>query len=504
MKPISFLSLSSLLLINWSALSQPNASQLTYANTITEASLKDHLSIIASDALEGRATGSRGQKMAAAFISHHFQQLGLTPPVKGSFYQPLALFKQVIGEVYVSAGSNRFDNYQDIVYLGEHDSNGEKQTEVAFVGLGSEVDFKNASVNGKAALIFHEATSNINMRELSKLKKRAHAFGATLVFFTTNLDEQKFRSFAQNAQSYFNSGIASLEEPISAPIDSGSFLITKDVASKILGSDVMALLRKAKSKSSALSKMKKGLVRYLTTVSTETTPTENVLGYLEGTDKKDELIVVTAHYDHIGKNEGAGNDVINNGADDDGSGTVAVMALANAFAQAKKNGEGPRRSMLFMTVTGEELGLFGSEYYVSNPVFPLTQTITNLNIDMIGRRDTDNEGKSDYVYVIGSDKLSTELHTLHEQVNKTYTNLRFDYVYNDEQHPERLYYRSDHWNFAKNNIPIIFYFDGIHRDYHEVSDEVEKIDFPLLRKRTQLVFHTAWELANREKSLNLK
>jgi Zn-dependent M28 family amino/carboxypeptidase len=153
--------------------------------------------------------------------------------------------------------------------------------------------------------------------------------------------------------------------------------------------------------------------------------------------------------------------------------------------------------MLFMTVTGEEMGLFGSQYYSEHPVFPLSNTVVDLNIDMIGRSDPEHKGKPDYVYVIGSDKLSQELHQISERVNKTYTQLDFDYMYNDVNHPTNLYKRSDHWNFAKNDIPIIFYFDGIHEDYHLPSDEVDKINFELLTKRTKLVFYTAWELANR-------
>jgi Zn-dependent M28 family amino/carboxypeptidase len=156
-----------------------------------------------------------------------------------------------------------------------------------------------------------------------------------------------------------------------------------------------------------------------------------------------------------------------------------------------------------MTVTGEEIGLLGSEYYSDHPIFPLDKTVVNLNIDMVGRRDGTHKNSSPYVYVIGSDKLSTELHNINEAANKTYTNLTFDYTYNDQNHPDRLYYRSDHWNFAKKNIPIIFYFDGIHEDYHKVTDEVDKIEFDLLSKRAQCVFYTAWEIANREQRISV-
>ncbi len=223
---------------------------------------------------------------------------------------------------------------------------------------------------------------------------------------------------------------------------------------------------------------------------------ENILAFIEGTEKPEEIIVISAHYDHVGTNNG----VIYNGADDDGSGTVAVMEIAEAFQQAKKSGKGPKRSILFLHVTGEEHGLLGSKYYSENPVFDLKNTVVNLNIDMIGRSDKENEGKN-YVYVIGSDMLSTELKKINVAANKATQNLELNYKYDDPNDPMRLYYRSDHYNFAKHGIPVAFFFDGIHEDYHQPTDDPEKIDYPLLQKRAQLVFATAWELANRKERI---
>lgn len=225
--------------------------------------------------------------------------------------------------------------------------------------------------------------------------------------------------------------------------------------------------------------------------------TENVLGFIEGSDKKEEVLVISAHYDHIGTQ---GN-IVFNGADDDGSGTVAVMEIAQAFAEAKKKGKAPRRSILFMAFTGEEYGLLGSEYYTEKPIIPLKKIICDLNIDMIGRIDNPHLSQSNYVYLIGSDKTSKTLHNLSTSTNDRTTQLQLDYTYNFESHPLQLFYRSDHYNFAKHNIPIIFYFDGEHPDYHKSTDDVERIDFELLQKRTTLIFYTAWEIANREGTL---
>jgi Zn-dependent M28 family amino/carboxypeptidase len=226
-------------------------------------------------------------------------------------------------------------------------------------------------------------------------------------------------------------------------------------------------------------------------------PSENVVAFIEGTEKPDEVIVISAHYDHVGMRNGE----IYNGADDDGSGTVGVMEIAEAFKLASQNGHGPKRSVLFLLVTGEEKGLLGSKFYVNFPIFPLENTIANLNIDMIGRIDEAHQDDPNFVYLIGSDRLSTELHQISEQMNEKFTQLSLDYTYNAEDDPNRFYYRSDHYNFAKNNIPIIFYFNGTHEDYHRPSDTPDKIEYELLAKRSQLIFYTAWELANREKRI---
>ena len=233
--------------------------------------------------------------------------------------------------------------------------------------------------------------------------------------------------------------------------------------------------------------------------SNQTIRGENVLGYIEGTDLKDELIIITAHYDHLGKHDS----LIFNGADDDASGVAGAMEIAEAFMIAKKEGYGPRRSILIMPVSGEEKGLLGSEYYTDNPIYPLENSIANLNIDMIGRLD-DWHDNGNYVYLIGSDRLSLELHNLNEEINAKYIGLDLDYRFNDEEDPNRYYYRSDHYNFAKNNIPVIFYFNGIHEDYHRPSDTIEKLDFNKIETITKLIFLTAWELANRDERIKLR
>ena len=462
-----------------------------YGQQIVPSVLKDNLSIIASDALEGRKTGTRGQKMAAAFIRAHFEELGLQGPVNGGYYQPVPLYSVVAGMSTMKTPSAPLQNFVDFAYLGLHKLSG--APEVVFVGNGEGSSLDKIDVEGKAALVVSE--KNFNDLPIPILLAK----GAKVVLVCNSKDEAAFDAFAGRAKASLSGGRMTLDKPEDAGGLESVVFLSPAAVGKAMGTAFAELKTYATDpkKAKKIKKVKEGHISYTLQNQVKPVHSENVLGYLEGTDKKDELIVVTAHYDHIGKKTEGTGDLINNGADDDGSGTVAVLELASLFAKAKSDGNGPRRSMLFMTVTGEEMGLLGSEYYSENPVFPLSSTVVDLNIDMIGRWDPEHKGKPDYVYVIGSDKLSQELHQLSERVNRTYTQLDFDYTYNDVNHPSNLYKRSDHWNFAKNGIPIIFYFDGIHEDYHRPSDEVDKIDFDLLVKRTKVVFYTAWELANR-------
>ncbi len=226
----------------------------------------------------------------------------------------------------------------------------------------------------------------------------------------------------------------------------------------------------------------------------------NVIGFIEGTDKKDEYVFLTAHYDHLGKKGNA----IYYGADDDGSGTAAVIEMARAFAKAKADGFGPRRTVVFMTVSGEEEGLWGSEYYSDHPAFSLDRTTVDLNTDMIGRIDAERKTGDtlNYIYVIGHDKLSTDLPVINEGVNNEYSHLTLDYKFDDPLDKEKIYFRSDHYNFARKGVPVLFFYDGmLLGDYHKPTDTIEKINWELYEKRTRFIFLNAWEIANRNNML---
>jgi hypothetical protein len=483
-----FLSLI-LLLSGLAALAQDQVAT-QYAGLITSQDLKANLSILASDALEGRETGKRGQKMAAAFISAYFEDLGLAGPVNGGYQQPVELFTMEAPAVTLAGQTGALEQHKEFSYYGSGQTNGTENFTLLFVGKGTDEELTGLDVKGKAVAVFLDANASMRRNPaITKLREK----GASVVLAINDADAE-FTELSGMIQSY-TGGQVSLSNKPSANL--GSLFISPATAGKLFKTTADKLKKAIADKK--VAKVKPATLSVSVKQNYSPLKSSNVLGYLEGSDKKDELLVITAHYDHIGIDENAkGDDKINNGADDDGSGTVSVMQIAKAFVEAKKNGKGPRRSILFMLVTGEEKGLLGSDYYTQHPIFPLENTVVNLNIDMVGRRDPQHKDSAPYVYVIGSDRLSAELHSLSETTNNTYTKLLFDYTYNAESHPDRIYYRSDHWNFAKNNIPIIFYFDGIHEDYHQPGDEVEKIEFDLMAQRAKCVFHTAWEIANRE------
>ncbi|APY09483.1 peptidase M28 [Winogradskyella sp. J14-2] len=224
---------------------------------------------------------------------------------------------------------------------------------------------------------------------------------------------------------------------------------------------------------------------------------QNVIAYIEGSEFPDEYIYITAHSDHEGIIEGE----IYPGADDNGSGTAAVFEMAEAFKKAAQDGYRPKRSIVFLHVTGEEIGLYGSRYYTNNPIFPIENTISTLNIDMIGRVDNKHKNNQDYIYVIGADRVSTELNFIIQEANYSFVNLDLDYEYNKKNDHNRYYFRSDHYNFALKGIPVVFFFNGEHEDYTKPTDTADKINYPLLAKRTKLIFATAWYLANSPRRL---
>ena len=511
------------ILLSITTLAYAQDDAVKYAESITPQDLKKHLVIIASDSLEGRDTGSQGQKKAADYVSKYFKQYGLQPIATAedgskSYFQKYKLYKRSWGDVYVKADGKQYEFNKDFYLNGLLNLPNEISSAVVLAGYGIEDgkynDYADLDVKDKSVVIFDgEPKSGDNYlisgtTEKSKWSapvswqnkaKLALEKGAKYIFIITEKTgedlSKEIRQRAVMARRFSSPTLKPVQE---SPNNVASFVISPEIAAQILNTSVEKI---AKQKSEIEKKGKPSGKSFSGNVSIkaqridQTIDTENVAAFLEGSDKKDEVLVISAHLDHIGI---SANGEINNGADDDGSGTVSLLELAEAFSKAKADGKGPRRSILFLNVTGEEKGLFGSEFYSENPLLPLKNTIADLNIDMIGRVDEAHKNDHKYVYVIGADKLSSELHTISEEANKKYVNYKLDYTFNDAKDPNRFYYRSDHYNFAKVGIPVIFYFTGVHEDYHRPGDDVEKILFDKQAPIVKLVFYTAWELVNRE------
>ena len=471
------------------------------ANTITADEMKKHLYTIASAEMEGRDTPSPGLEKAATYIENHFKSIGLLPGNKDSYRQYYPLYKDSIIGATLKVNGSAFEMNKDFlpsagIYAAEM-----RFSEVVFAGYGisdadKRDDYKDLKVAGKLVMILDGVPADYRAAQggpspassFAKLNTALNKGASAVIFVSTNFPRRTppTGNWSMNsyraAQSVFN------------------FSISPDVAAKILGLEGKNVIDLAKA-GSIESKIYPSQIDLTYSKTTKTTQVSNVLGLIEGTDLKDEYVFITSHYDHVGKRN---DTTIYYGADDDGSGTTGVLELAQAFAEAKKAGKGPRRSIVFMTVSGEEKGLWGSKYYSENPIYPLNKTTVDLNIDMIGRTGTDylkDKDSTNYVYIIGDDKLSTDLAVITDQVNGTYSKMKLDRKYNDPNDPNRFYFRSDHYNFAEKGVPIIFYFNGTHADYHRPTDTPDKINYPMMAKRAQLVFYTAWEMANRNEML---
>lgn len=447
----------------------------TYAKSITAADLKKQLYIVAGAQMEGRETATEGQRRAAAYLESEFKRIGLQPGAGNSYQQAFPVYQDSLLDARLEVNGKSFALNTDFNVAVNNSFNATLRfSEAVFIPAGATIDsIQQANLAGKL-VVLQPATDNRYQLVQNK--------GIAAVLLISPAFPRATRAFVKTQMLHgFKERIgpqpATVSPAVAQAILETALDSVKSLGIKTYKADVLLDVRK------------------------ETTQLQstNVVGVLPGTDKKEEYLFITAHYDHIGKRD----TIINYGADDDGSGTVSVIELAEAFADAKKRGSGPRRTLVFMTVSGEEKGLWGSEYYGAHPLFPLEKTTADLNIDMIGRIDPKrkNGDSLNYVYVIGDDKISSDLRTISEAANKKHTKLKLDYKYNDSTDTERFYYRSDHYNFAKKGVPIIFYFNGTHADYHRPTDTPDKINYALLAKRAQLVFYTAWEMANRPQLL---
>ncbi|MFN9590771.1 MAG: M28 family peptidase [Bacteroidota bacterium] len=484
-------------LLSLTALAQKPEDAVKYASLITADGLKEKLTVLAGPEMEGRETAAAGERKAAAFIEEHFKKIGLKPGNGDSYRQPFNVYQDMLTEKKLMVNGKTYQWDQDYYFPMSMVSNTNwNQGSVVFVGNGTidsatkTNDFKGLDVKGKLVLIADVAANGtaMNAPAMNKISYVRNQGAAGVLLVSPD--------FPRKTPSQIK-GRMSIKAPAAATnSDNGFFaaMISSDVASALVGRTFTLTPAQWKE-------LPKGTYIAETKItakkSSEALESSNVIGILPGTDKKDEYLFITGHYDHLGKM----GDVIWYGADDDGSGTVSVMQMAEAFAAAAGKRKGPRRTIAFMAVSGEEKGLLGSEYYSDHPIYPMEKTTANLNIDMVGRVDTERKTADtlNYVYVIGHDKLSSELPIINEGVNNKYTGLTLDYKFDDPKDRNRIYFRSDHYNFARKGVPILFFYDGmLLSDYHKPPDTVDKSNFPLMEKRVKMIFHTSWEMANRD------
>ncbi|MDT7603776.1 MAG: hypothetical protein QOF61_1773 [Acidobacteriota bacterium] len=495
---------------------------LDAAKQITAARLKEHLTFVAADERQGRDTPSPGLDETAKYIADDLKQLGLKPAGdNGTYFQRIALKRDKIdpARTTFALGDQAYKFGDDFLVNA---TPGAAEGQLVFVGHGWIVKSKNidaykgidvkdkimvvagtgllpgmtrADVRGKAGVDYDDAAS---------YAERGGARGLIVVPRTRNME--RFWSFRRGSleRGSYRVERVSAQNSSSLPtvFASQKLLDALFAGESVSGADVMKQAQSGETAPAfALSPQKRA--KFAVVSTSETATTQNVVAVLEGRDAqlKSEYVALGAHYDHIGVGApDATGDRINNGADDDGSGTVSILTIAEAFAK----GQRPKRSILFVWHCGEEKGLWGSDYFTRFPTVPLERVVAQLNIDMIGRSkkegDTSLANKDlsgpNEIYVIGSKMMSTDLGALSERVNNAYLNVGFNYKYDDPSDPNRFFFRSDHFNYAQKGVPIIFYFDGVHEDYHRPSDSVDKIDFQKMEKVARTVFATATELAN--------
>ncbi len=489
------------------------------AEAITAGQLRHYLEFIASDALRGRDTPSAGLDSAAVYIASGLSRWGFEPAGDpGSFFQHVKLRRDIVvpDSCEVLVGDKRFTF--DDGFIAKPIA-GSSRGRLVYAGNGYVVQHKEINpytgmdIRGAIVVVSAGRPSGVSFRDLRKNElgvswespqSYCAKHGAVgIIEIPAPSQSVKWQKTAHDAITTGTLVAVALEDSndeklpqITASPELAAVLFgdeTEEIRSR-LGSgtadpDVAPFVLATRNTASIV-------VRTRTSFAT----TQNVVGILRGTDPKinRKYVALGAHYDHIGIGMPVAGDSIYNGADDDGSGTVALIAIAEAVAHGKR----PRRSVLFVWHTGEEKGLYGSKFFTRFPTVPLENIVVLLNIDMIGRSrasgDSTNTSLSgpDEVFVIGSNAMSTELGSISRWINSSYLRLNFNYKYDDTTDPMRLFFRSDHYNYAQKGIPIIFYFDGIHADYHKPSDSVDKIDFEKLEKVTRTIYATMWYVAN--------
>lgn len=489
----------------------------SFSDNITKEGLYNDLAVLAHDSLQGRETGTIGEEKAARFLSKRYSEIGLQAVGDDeSYFQHYELVQPTTEEISYRLIHTEKDSILDeSTHSADQGSNfvtlfggGDPLSgPVVFAGAGmmnaeEGIDHFPEDTEGKWLFILYDE-ENTNMQHLQMALTQGGALGTILVIGT---DVEDYRREVGERSGYFGVGRGMAlkyqqEERGTSPAFNR---VNPELGAEMLGLKDLNRLSEVQDgileNPGAFESRELPLaLEHSPTVNENIIVTKNVVALLEGSDPelKDEVVVLSSHYDHVGIGQAdSTGDNIYNGADDDGSGTVATLQTAEAMMDAKKAGAGPKRSVLFLNVSGEEKGLLGSRYYSDHPIFSIENTVANINIDMIGRVDEENEADSNYVYIIGGEIISSGLDSLTQVANTMGPDLTLSKRYNDLNDPNQFYRRSDHWNFGRLGVPFVFFFTGVHADYHRPSDHIDKITFGPLTKRTKLVYNLTALLAN--------
>ena len=494
-------------------------------DTISASQLRDYLTFIASDEMEGRDTPSRGLDTTAKFIAMNLDRWGFRPAGdNGTFFQRIGLRREQLDAAHSSAEING----QKLCLGDDFLPNAVGTTltgGLVYAGNGWVIKSKNidpyqgVDVKDKIIVVLGQGiprgltradltgTMGVDWSSPAVYAQQHGAKGVLAIPDSTiaqNWELQRLRSLQPGRAVVEKFTTQNPTPPVPAILMSMKMANTLFEGEKY---DAATLVSRGQNgeQVAAFDLNSTKNVSITVAVKTEHPGTQNIVAVWQGRDPvlKYEYVAVGAHYDHIGICAPGAADPICNGADDDGSGTTSLLAMAEALSRAKQK---PKRSVLFVWHCGEEKGLWGSRYFTEYPTIPLDHIVTQLNIDMIGRSkkdgDADPRNKElsgpNQIYVIGSKMMSTELGELSERVNKSFLNLQYDYRYDDPNDSNRFFFRSDHFNYARKGIPIIFFFDGVHEDYHRPGDEPQKIDYQKMEKVARTVYMTLWEVANRQ------
>ncbi len=484
-----------------------------FAETITQEELRDHIQTLADRSMEGRETGSPGHDKAAAYLTGEMQRMGLqhAPALRG-YHQEVSFTWIKWERINVEINGQAYSHLKDFLSFQDINQNLplHKVKDVLFLGYGIDdpaySDYAKARVRGKTIMIYPGEPVDADSISYITGSKQPSDWAGNLGRKLQVAADHKVRMvlivdpyLRQNIRDSRNRVLGQslhIGKPKSHRLPNSVF-ISLGMAREIIGDRYDTFIQNRNRIKHAGAGRPLHLPTRLTIrqhLTRNVLYSKNLIGWLPGHKHPDQVIVLSAHYDHLGKRGKS----IYPGADDNASGVAAVLEIMDALVEARRQGLGPTRSVACIFFTAEEKGLLGSKYYAENPVFPLQQTVTNVNVDMIGRTDAQHASNPNYIYVIGADRISSELHHLNEAVNSSFSHLKLDYTYNDPKDPNRYYYRSDHYNFARHGVPSIFYFSGVHADYHRPTDTADKILFDKYQAVTRHIYHTVWELAHRD------